>query len=195
MSVKQLLCAENIKVSFGEQEVLDFETFRLYEGDKVGLVGANGAGKTTLLKVLCGQLEPERGSVKMDCDPFYFKQFEETCDPFELDGKEITSDKGLTFRLSQDTLIKGNRGLNDHVYELPFSLKADVESLLKINENITNYRVVGELYISDISPDGTTLPNDSDIIFTQVTTDNLPDTSLSDYFVFTIAKIKTDLDL
>lgn len=111
------------------------------------------------------------------------------------DGKEITSDKGLTFRLSQDTLIKGNRGLNDHVYELPFSLKADVESLLKINENITNYRVVGELYISDISPDGTTLPNDSDIIFTQVTTDNLPDTSLSDYFVFTIAKIKTDLDL
>ena len=111
------------------------------------------------------------------------------------DGKEITSDKGLTFRLSQDTLIKGNRGLNDHVYELPFSLKADVESLLKINENITNYRVVGELYISDMSPDGKTLPNDSDIIFTQVTTDNLPDTSLSDYFVFTIAKIKTDLDL
>ena len=105
------------------------------------------------------------------------------------DGKEITSDKGLTFRLSQDTL------LNDHVYELPFSLKADVESLLKINENITNYRVVGELYISDMSPDGKTLPNDSDIIFTQVTTDNLPDTSLSDYFVFTIAKIKTDLDL
>ena len=70
-----------------------------------------------------------------------------------------------------------------------------MESLLKINENITNYRVVGELYISDMSPDGTTLPYDSDIIFTQVTADNLPDTSLSDYFVFTIAKIKTDLDL
>lgn len=64
MSGKQLLCAESIKVSYGEQEVLNFEKFQLYEGDRVGLVGANGAGKTTLLKVLCGQLEPERGTVK-----------------------------------------------------------------------------------------------------------------------------------
>lgn len=64
MSEKQLLCAENIKVSYGEQEVLNFEKFQLYEGDRVGLVGANGAGKTTLLKVLCGQLEPEWGTVK-----------------------------------------------------------------------------------------------------------------------------------
>lgn len=111
------------------------------------------------------------------------------------DGKEIASDVGLTFRLSQNTLIEGNRGMSDHVFELPFSLKADVESLLTVNENITNYRIVGELYISDMSPDGTTLPYDSNIIFTPVTEDDLPDTSLSDYFVFTIAKIKTDLDL
>ena len=89
MSEKQLLCVENLKVSFGEQEVLNFEKFRLYEGDKMGLVGANGAGKTTLLRVLCGQLEPERGTVKIACDPFYFKQFEENWDSFELDGKEI----------------------------------------------------------------------------------------------------------
>lgn len=106
MSLKQLLCAENIKVSFGEQEVLDFEKFRLYEGDKVGLVGANGAGKTTLLRVLCGQLEPERGSVKMDCDPFYFKQFEETCDPFELDGKEIKT-MGVREQIWQEQVSGG----------------------------------------------------------------------------------------
>lgn len=111
------------------------------------------------------------------------------------EGNEITSDEGVTFRLSQNTLIEGNRGKSDHVFELPFSLKADVDSLLAINENITNYRVVGELYISDMSPDGTLLPNDSDVIFTPITEDDLPDTFLSDYFVFTIAKIKTDLDL
>ena len=106
MSVKQLLCAENIKISFGEQEVLNFEKFRLYEGDKIGLVGANGAGKTTLLKVLCGQLEPERGSVKMACDPFYFKQFEETCDPFELDGKEIKT-MGVREQIWQEQISGG----------------------------------------------------------------------------------------
>lgn len=106
MSVKQLLCAENIKVSYGEQEVLNFEKFRLHEGDKVGLVGANGAGKTTLLRVLCGQLEPERGSVKIVCDPFYFKQFEDTCDPFELDGKEIRT-MGVSEQVWQEQVSGG----------------------------------------------------------------------------------------
>lgn len=52
MSEKQLLCAENIKITYGEQEVLNFEKFRLYEGDRIGLVGANGAGKTTLLNMI-----------------------------------------------------------------------------------------------------------------------------------------------
>lgn len=88
MSFNQLLSAEMIKVSFREQEVLNFDRFQLYEGDKVGLVGANGAGKTTLLNVLCGQLDPECGIVKINCDPFYFKQFGESWDSYELDSKE-----------------------------------------------------------------------------------------------------------
>ena len=52
MSKKLLIEAENIEVTYGEQTVLNFERFYLYEGEKVGLVGINGAGKTTLLKVL-----------------------------------------------------------------------------------------------------------------------------------------------
>lgn len=44
MAKKQLICAENIKVSFGEQDVLDFDKFQVFEGDKIGLVGVNGAG-------------------------------------------------------------------------------------------------------------------------------------------------------
>ena len=106
MSEKQLLCVENLKVSFGEQEVLNFEKFRLYEGDKMGLVGANGAGKTTLLRVLCGQLEPERGTVKIACDPFYFKQFEENWDSFELDGKEIKT-MGVKNQIWQEQVSGG----------------------------------------------------------------------------------------
>lgn len=52
MPKKQLISAENVRVSFGEQDVLDFERFQVYEGDKIGLVGANGAGKSTLLRVM-----------------------------------------------------------------------------------------------------------------------------------------------
>ena len=56
MSKKLLIEAENIEVTYGEQTVLNFERFYLYEGEKVGLVGINGAGKTTLLKVLSGSI-------------------------------------------------------------------------------------------------------------------------------------------
>jgi len=38
-------------------------SFKLQEGDRLGLVGHNGAGKTTLLKVLAGVYEPISGRV------------------------------------------------------------------------------------------------------------------------------------
>ena len=35
MSEKRLIQAENVRLSYGEQEVLNFDLFQLYEGDKV----------------------------------------------------------------------------------------------------------------------------------------------------------------
>ncbi len=89
MREKLLLQAENIMVSFGEQKILDFDRFVVYQGERIGLVGANGAGKTTLLRVLAGELEPDGGTVKSMCDTHFFRQFSEGIDPFELDGKEM----------------------------------------------------------------------------------------------------------
>ena len=89
MRERLLLQAEKIVVSFGEQKVLDFDRFVVYQGERIGLVGANGAGKTTLLLVLAGELEPDGGTVKSMCDTHFFRQFSEGIDPFELDGKEM----------------------------------------------------------------------------------------------------------
>ena len=86
---KLYLQAENIVVSFGEQKVLDFDRLTVYQGERIGLVGANGAGKTTLLRVLSGELEPDGGTLKIMCDTHYFRQFSEGVDPYELDGKEM----------------------------------------------------------------------------------------------------------
>lgn len=44
----------------------------VYEGERVGLVGANGAGKTTLLRVLAGELVPENGRVERFCGMGFF---------------------------------------------------------------------------------------------------------------------------
>lgn len=106
MSEKRMLLAENIVFSYGEQEVLNFERFQLYEGDRVGLVGANGVGKTTLLRLLSGELKPDQGSVKLYCEPFYFRQFDETWDSWDLDGKEIKA-FGVREQIWQDTVSGG----------------------------------------------------------------------------------------
>ncbi len=45
--------------------IVDGLSTTVLRGDRVGLVGDNGIGKTTLLRVLLGQLEPTRGSVRL----------------------------------------------------------------------------------------------------------------------------------
>ena len=106
MAKKQLICAENIKVSFGEQDVLDFDKFQVFEGDKIGLVGVNGAGKSTLLQVLAGELEPSQGFVGINCEPFYFRQFEAAWDCYELDGKEVKT-MGVREQIWQEQVSGG----------------------------------------------------------------------------------------
>ena len=40
-------------------------SFKVQEGDRVGILGLNGAGKSTLLKVVAGVLKPTEGSVEI----------------------------------------------------------------------------------------------------------------------------------
>ena len=89
MRQKLLMQAERIVLRFGEQKVLDIDRFVVYQGERIGLVGANGAGKTTLLRVLAGEWEPDAGTVKVMCDTHFFRQFSEGVDPFALEGKEM----------------------------------------------------------------------------------------------------------
>src|SRR5207248_7700475 len=48
---------------FGDRELLHDVSFRIAEGDRIGLVGPNGTGKTTLLRIAAGMDEPDSGAV------------------------------------------------------------------------------------------------------------------------------------
>lgn len=45
--------------------ILDDISFKVYKGDKLGILGFNGAGKSTLLKIISGIYEPTSGSIKI----------------------------------------------------------------------------------------------------------------------------------
>ena len=64
-SGKLVLDARDIAFSYGTAApIVDGLTTTVMRGDRVGLIGDNGIGKTTLLRVLLGQLEPSRGTVR-----------------------------------------------------------------------------------------------------------------------------------
>ena len=47
------------------QNIFEDVTFQVDTGERVGLLGHNGAGKTTLFRMLCGELEPDEGSIQL----------------------------------------------------------------------------------------------------------------------------------
>lgn len=60
---KLLLEARDIRKSYALRTVLDIDDFKIYDGERIGLVGENGAGKSTFIKILSGALAPDSGAV------------------------------------------------------------------------------------------------------------------------------------
>ncbi len=60
-----VMTIQNLKKSFGGNEVLHNVSLVLREGDRLGLVGVNGCGKTTLLKILAGLDRQDEGSIAL----------------------------------------------------------------------------------------------------------------------------------
>ena len=60
-----LLSANEIRLSYGYQNLLDGVTLAVHAGEKVGLVGRNGCGKTSLLKILTGQQKADSGDLSL----------------------------------------------------------------------------------------------------------------------------------
>ena len=56
----------NLSISFQGEYLFEDITFKLGNGDRVGLIGKNGAGKSTMLKVLSKELEPDSGQIAAD---------------------------------------------------------------------------------------------------------------------------------
>jgi len=63
MPEKVLLEVKNIYKWYEKLCALKDVSFKLHEGEVLGLIGDNGAGKSTLIKIISGTISPDRGEI------------------------------------------------------------------------------------------------------------------------------------
>ncbi|GIH04885.1 hypothetical protein Rhe02_29520 [Rhizocola hellebori] len=66
---RALVSCVGVTRDFGGVRALDGVSLQVFPAEIVGLVGPNGSGKTTLVNLLCGALQPTRGTVAIGGRP------------------------------------------------------------------------------------------------------------------------------
>src|SRR5690606_19179668 len=90
-----VLAVHDLEIRVGARVLMSDVSFRVADGDKIGLVGRNGAGKTTLTKVLAGDLPPSEGRVTASGELGYLPQDPRSGDPEMLARTRILDARGL----------------------------------------------------------------------------------------------------
>ena len=90
-----VLAVQGLELRVGARLLMEDVTFRVADGDKIGLVGRNGAGKTTLTKVLAGDLLPSAGKVDRSGELGYLPQDPRSGNLDDLARTRILDARGL----------------------------------------------------------------------------------------------------
>ena len=94
-----MITVTDLSFHFGGQLLFKDVNLKFTPGNCYGIIGANGAGKSTFLKLLCGELEPAKGSVEI---PDTVRMSVLRQDHFAFDAYTVL-----------DTVMMGNKKLYD----------------------------------------------------------------------------------
>jgi ATP-binding cassette subfamily F protein 3 len=76
-----VIVADDVAVAYDNRSLFKGLSLAIKRGDRVGVIGPNGSGKSTLVRVLLGEQEPDRGTVRRgSIEPGYFRQTHEHLD-------------------------------------------------------------------------------------------------------------------
>lgn len=91
------------KIPYKEYKALNDITFKVYQGESVGIVGRNGAGKSTLLKAITGVTFPDSGTIMVKGQVSALLELAAGFDP-EMTGRENIYLKGYILGLSDSDI-------------------------------------------------------------------------------------------
>jgi sulfate-transporting ATPase len=106
-----VMTLENVCKSFDGRKLVENFNFVMRAGTIVGIIGPNGAGKSTLVRMICGELRPDSGTVKisdgvslgfvsqhrqLDPDLTVYEEISEGFDTLDIGGGEIISTRLFT---------------------------------------------------------------------------------------------------
>jgi energy-dependent translational throttle protein EttA len=107
---KVVIEADGVSKCFGERVLVENMNFSLPPGGIIGVIGPNGAGKSTLFRMIVGQEQPDKGTIRVGetVKLAYVDQSRDQLDP-EKSIWEVISD-------GQETVWLGTREVNSRAY-------------------------------------------------------------------------------
>ncbi len=139
-----MIRTENIKKSFGENEVLKGVSTEFYSGKPNLIIGSSGAGKTVLLKLLIGLFEPTEGKVYYD-----------DTDLFSLDDEALRQVRMKVGMLFQGNALFDSMSVGENI-RFPmdmFTNKTLAEKEQRVDEclEMVNMEGINDRYPSEVS--------------------------------------------
>ncbi len=128
MHAEMIVDLMGIGRSFGAREILRDVTFRIEDGDRIGLIGENGTGKSTLLNLISGDLEPDCGTIS------------------RAEGKKIgflRQDSGL---IGGNTILGELKRVFEHEYAAESAMREHEHAIAAAEHDSAEYRRLAAEY-------------------------------------------------
>lgn len=138
-----ILTVENLGHSFGDRTLFKDVSFRLVEGDHIGLVGANGVGKSTLMGIITGQTIHDTGRVEWLPGTHYGYLDQHTVLTAGRTMRDVLRDAFLP-------LYKKEEELNEIAGKMADATPEELEDLLEQMAEVQDALDAGDFYTLDI---------------------------------------------